>query len=75
MAEMQVRDILDDVPLYREKTIPLVLMPKIHVFVEIHSTNHLSNSTELTTGIHLIHGEDRERGVKLKHLHIQDSVQ
>jgi hypothetical protein len=40
-------------PLDWEITIPLVLLPEIHVFIEINTANHLCNSTELTACINL----------------------
>ncbi len=50
---MWVWNIFYYMPLDREITIPLILLPKIHVFIEINSANHLCYSTELTTCINL----------------------
>jgi hypothetical protein len=53
VAELTIRNVLDDVPFYSETTTPLVLLPKIHTFVEINWSCHLSYTTELTTCIDL----------------------
>ena len=53
VTKLWIWDILYNVPLNREKTTPLVLLPKFHVLAEINSPNHLSDTTELTTCINL----------------------
>jgi hypothetical protein len=42
------------VPFYWEESVPLVLLPEVHILVEIKWANHLSHATELTTSINLI---------------------
>lgn len=53
VTKLWIWDILYNVPLNREKTTPLILLPKFHVLAEINSPNHLSDTTELTTRINL----------------------
>jgi len=53
MAKLWISNILDNVPFYREETVPLVLLPEVHVPVEIYLANHLSHATELTASINL----------------------
>jgi len=53
MAKLWIGNILDNVPFYREETVPLVLLPEVHVPVEIYLANHLSHATELTASINL----------------------
>ena len=50
---MRVWNIFYYMPLDREITIPLILLPEIHAFIKINSANHLCYSTKLTTCINL----------------------
>jgi hypothetical protein len=62
MPQMQVWNIFYNVPLDREITIPLILLPEIHVLIKINSANHLCYSTELTTCINL-NKNNKKRGI------------
>jgi hypothetical protein len=42
MPQLTVRNVFYYMPLNWEETIPLVNLPKIHVFIEVYLTNHLS---------------------------------
>lgn len=54
MAKLRIWNILDDMPFDWEKTIPFILLPKVHVLTEINPVSHLSYPTKLTTSIYLI---------------------
>nr|GMD29068.1 probable serine/threonine-protein kinase clkA [Ipomoea batatas] len=51
VLQQVVRDILYNVPLYRETTNPLILLLIFNHFVEINRTNHLSNANKLSIGL------------------------
>lgn len=53
MLQQTVGDILHNVPLDRETTNPLVLLPVLDILVEINRPSHLSNTHKLTAGIDL----------------------
>ena len=53
VLQQAVWNILHNVPLDRETTSPLILLPMLHCFVKINATHHLSEANKLTTGIHL----------------------
>jgi hypothetical protein len=54
VSKLWIRHILDNVPFYWEESVPLVLLPEVHILVEIKWADHLSHATELTTSINLI---------------------
>jgi hypothetical protein len=56
MTEVAIRNVLDDVPLYCEASIPLVLLPVLDTFPKIDRANHLRHTTELPTCIDLCEG-------------------
>lgn len=53
VLQQAVGDILDDMPLNRETTVPLVLLPVFHALVEVNRSDHLSKTDELPTSIDL----------------------
>jgi hypothetical protein len=53
VSKIGVWDIFDDVPLNREASTPFILLPEIHILIEVNWANHLCNTTELTTSIDL----------------------
>ncbi|KAB8109558.1 hypothetical protein EE612_045861 [Oryza sativa] len=53
MAEKIIWNILHNVPLNRELASPLILLPIVNTLLKIHWPNHLCNTTELCTSIHL----------------------
>jgi hypothetical protein len=53
VLQQAVWNILHNVPLDRETTSPLVLLPMLYCFVKINMTDHLSKANKLATCIHL----------------------
>jgi hypothetical protein len=53
MPQSVVSHIFYNVPLNREATRPLILLPYVHAFIKVNRPHHLSHPTEMTTCIHL----------------------
>ena len=53
VPKTSVWHILYYVPFYRKAASPFVLLPEIHILVEVNGANHFSNTTELSTRINL----------------------
>lgn len=59
VSQLCVRDILNYVPLYWEEPIPLIKLPKVHVFAKINWPNHFSHAYKLPTSINLKFGKQK----------------
>ena len=57
-------------PLYREAPTPFILLPKVHILIEVNWATHLSDPTKLTTCINLHlrkKGQDNQKnGINLQ---------
>lgn len=64
VPQKTIWNILNNMPLQRKATSPLVLLPILHGFVKINRTHHLSQTNELPTGVDL--KEQNSNLLKLK---------
>ena len=53
VPQLSVRNIFYYMPLDWKEPIPLVKLPKFHVFIKVHLSHHLSNTHKLSTSINL----------------------
>ena len=54
MPQLSVGNVLNYMPLQRKETTPLINLPKVHVFVEVHQPRHFSQPNKLPTTVYLL---------------------